>query len=136
MKLTEREPVALSGLVSGLAAAVMGVLVAFNVWNPTDDQTAAVYALLAALIAVTTTLARGKAWAPASVTRALDENSAAVTELADARQRAAVAEARLPQPVDVEASLSAATTTQLATLGPAKLIAALHERTIHTPGTD
>ena len=60
MKLTEREPVALSGLVSGLAAAVMGVLVAFNVWNPTDDQTGAVYALLAALIAVTTTLARGR----------------------------------------------------------------------------
>lgn len=50
----DTEPVRLSAAFRGLVMAVLGVLVAFDFWSPTDAQ---VSALLAVLVAVEVALA-------------------------------------------------------------------------------
>jgi hypothetical protein len=65
--ITDREPVALAGAIQGLLTAVGSVLVVFDVWDPTEDQLAALGVLFTAAVGVLTVMARSKAWSPASV---------------------------------------------------------------------
>ncbi len=63
----KNEPVAVGGAITGLVTAVLAALTAFGVWEPTPDQTAAIFGLLTALVAVVTTLVRHKTWGPQTV---------------------------------------------------------------------
>lgn len=58
--MISNEPVAASAAIQGLIAAVIAALVAFNVWNPTPDQTGAVFGLWVALVAVSAVLVRNR----------------------------------------------------------------------------
>ena len=54
------EPVAIAGAIQVLIGAIIGALVAFDVWNPTPEQTGAVFALYAAVIGIWTVVTRSK----------------------------------------------------------------------------
>jgi hypothetical protein len=74
MKLAETEPVALGSAVTAVLPAVLAVLTAFDIWQPTEDQSAALYGLITAIIAVVAAaFTRRKAWSPASVAQVVSE---------------------------------------------------------------
>jgi len=54
------EPVAVAGAVQILIGSVIALLVAFDVWSPTESQTAAIFGLYAAIVAVITVLVRSR----------------------------------------------------------------------------
>lgn len=70
------EPVTFAGTLAGIPAAVYPVLVAFNIWSPSDAQIGALGGLYTALLAVTFSWARSKAYAPATVARLLAAETA------------------------------------------------------------
>lgn len=63
MKLAETEPVTLAGAPAVLFNAVAGVLLAFGVWEPTEQQIAAVLTLINVVVLYASVL-----WARARVT--------------------------------------------------------------------
>lgn len=60
MGLIRREPVAVFGAIQVALLALVGVLTAFGVWSPTDDQIAALTALYVAATGVAVMFIRGR----------------------------------------------------------------------------
>ena len=63
----KNEPVAVGGAVTGLVTAILAALTAFGVWEPTPDQTTAIFGLLTALTVVVSALVRRKTYGPQTV---------------------------------------------------------------------
>lgn len=68
--MTSNEPVAIGAAIQGLIAAVLAILTAFEVWTPTEAQTAAIFGLWVALTAVIAIVVRAKV----TPTSAIDTN--------------------------------------------------------------
>jgi hypothetical protein len=60
MSLLRREPVAVFGATQVVLLALLGVLTAFGVWSPTDDQIAALTALYVAVTGLAVMVIRGR----------------------------------------------------------------------------
>lgn len=60
----DREPVAAAAGLAGVVTATVGVLAAWDVWDPSPEQVAAIAALVTAFAGW---LARKRAYAPATV---------------------------------------------------------------------
>ena len=59
-KFTSREPVAVGALAQMVVTATLAVLAAFGVWSPTEEQTAAIFGALTALLAVVAAAVRAQ----------------------------------------------------------------------------
>lgn len=67
----KNEPVAVNATITGLVTAVLAVLTAFDIWTPTEEQTAAIFGLLTALIGVGAVLVRRQTYGPVTVKEAM-----------------------------------------------------------------
>ena len=67
MNFAKREPVVLANLVLTALVAVLGVLVAFEVWDPTPAQVGALTGLYTAAAAVVIYVVRGQVYSPSTV---------------------------------------------------------------------
>jgi len=54
------EPVAVAGAVQVLIGSIIALLVAFDIWSPTEAQTAAIFAVYTAIVTVLTVVVRSR----------------------------------------------------------------------------
>ncbi len=67
--LRQREPVVFAQLIQTGLVALIGVLAAFGVWEPTQQQMCALTLLYVAIASTVTYVLRGTVYAPANVTQ-------------------------------------------------------------------
>lgn len=86
VKLTATEPVVAGITPAIVVSVVLGGLQVFDVWTPSDDQNAWIYAALLPLLMALGSwfVGRRNAWAPASVERRVAAERAQATQVAQA----------------------------------------------------
>lgn len=58
--LTHTEPVAVAAAIQAAVVAIIGLLAAFGVWSPTEEQMGALLAVYVAFVGVVAAIVRGR----------------------------------------------------------------------------